>query len=123
MPRLYKARAKVTAYYHAYVQVPDDWTAEDVAEWYEYNGASGEFVTDDATETWDWLWPIECKDARKPDMIFTERVTEVNGDTVLILEAYPTNTDENETSEGRTDWLWQDSGVESDGFVTVHPKV
>ena len=97
MPRLYKARAKVTAYYHAYVQVPDDWTAEDVAEWYEYNGASGEFVSDDATETWDWLWPIECKDARKPDMIFTD--------------------------EDRTDWPWQDSGVESDGFTTVHPKV
>ena len=97
MPKVYKVRAKVSTYYSAYVQVPDDWLPEDITDWYEYNGTSGEFTEEHEHAEWDLLQPVESDYDGEPDMIFAD--------------------------EDNTDWPWKDSGIESDGFVTVHPKV
>jgi hypothetical protein len=75
MPKVYKVRAKVSTYYSAYVQVPDSWTEEDITDWYEYNGAGGEFTEEHEHAEWDLLWPVECNYDAEPDMIFKEETS------------------------------------------------
>ena len=102
MPKVYKVRAKVSTYYSAYVQVPDDWLPEDITDWYEYNGTSGEFTEKYEAADWDWRY-IE------PELVTP---SDYDGEPDMIF-----------ADEDNTDWPWKDSGIESDGFVTVHPKV
>jgi len=77
MPKVYKVRAKVSTYYNAYVQVPDDWTKEDITEWYEYNGTGGEFTEKYEAADWDFRYiePELTDYDGEPDMIFTEEMT------------------------------------------------
>ena len=74
MPKVYKVRAKVSTFYHAYVQVPDDWTGDDITEWYEYNGSGGEFTEAHESGDWDWRYiePELSDYDGEPDMIFTD---------------------------------------------------
>ena len=74
MPKIYKVRAKVSTYYHAYVQVPDSWTGDDITEWYEYNGSGGEFTEVHESGDWDWRYiePELSDYDGDPDMIFSE---------------------------------------------------
>lgn len=72
MSKVYKVRAKVTTYYSAYVQVPDSWTGEDITDWYEYNGSSGEFTEDHESGWWDWLEPELSDYDGHPDRVFLD---------------------------------------------------
>lgn len=54
MPKKYFVRAMQISYFTAVVEVPDDWTVEDLEDWYEYNGSSGEFEEHHAE--WDFVW-------------------------------------------------------------------
>lgn len=54
MTKRYIVTATVTTDMYAVVQVPDDWTAEDVDAYYQANGASGEFIEDPFGNSWEW---------------------------------------------------------------------
>ena len=54
MPKKFIVTATVTTEMYAVVQVPDDWTAEDVEAYYHTNGASGEFLEDSFGNSWTW---------------------------------------------------------------------
>lgn len=74
MTKVYKIRAKVTTVYSAYVQVPDNWTGDDILDWYEYNGSGGEFTEEDERADWDFgYFDPELTDYDgEPDMVFGE---------------------------------------------------
>jgi hypothetical protein len=54
MTKRYLVTATVTSEMYAVVQVPDDWTAEDVYAYYKVNGACGEFIEDPFGHSWEW---------------------------------------------------------------------
>ena len=72
MPKVYKVHAKVSTAYSAYVQVPDDWTEQDILEWYEYNGAGDEFTEDEEKGMWEFLQPKPTDYDGHPDMVFLD---------------------------------------------------
>lgn len=54
MTKRYVVTATVTTEMYAVVQVPDDWTIDDVSAYYLANGASGEFLEDAYGHSWQW---------------------------------------------------------------------
>lgn len=69
MSKIYKVKAKVSTYYSAFVEVPDDWSPEDTIEWYAHNGTSGEFTEEEERAEWEFLEPVESDYDGEPDMI------------------------------------------------------
>ena len=72
MTKVYKVTAKVSTLYVAYVQVSDDMTADDLTEWYKYNGSGGEFSEVYESGDWDWQYikPELTDYDGYPDMVF-----------------------------------------------------
>jgi hypothetical protein len=70
MTKKYYVAAQQTTYLSAVVEVPDDWTVDDIREWYEYNGADGEFNEDYTEWRFDWEWFEEADPNTPADTSF-----------------------------------------------------
>ena len=69
MTKKFYVAARETRAMSAIVEVPDDWTLDDLRQWYEQNGASGEFKTDYSEWSWDWDFCDEADDNQRPDLL------------------------------------------------------
>ena len=70
MAKKYFVAAQQTTYLSAVVEVPDDWTVDDIREWYEYNGSGGEFTENYTEWHFDWDWFEEADPATPADTSF-----------------------------------------------------
>ena len=70
MPKKYLVAARMTSYQSACVEVPDDWTVDDIREWYDYNGASGEFTEAYTEWHFDWDFCVEASPETPADTTF-----------------------------------------------------
>lgn len=62
MTKRFYVRARLVDHMTALVEVPDDWTEEDVNDYYRDNGATGEFEVTDSSWEWDFGFTEPCDD-------------------------------------------------------------
>lgn len=73
MTKKYLMTATVTSELYAVVETPDDWTEDDVWNYYRHNGSSGEFKEYPFGMSWEWVSAQPVADSEDPvDITLTE---------------------------------------------------